>query len=178
MNARKTAAKKTGRPPAGKAKNAAGSQKLWGRMAWGVFLLPAAAVLLPTTLILGVTMLPTLAAYVVDRTQGKALTITVGLLNFTGSLPAVLALWDVGHRIGGVSRVLGEPLFWMGAYMAAGVGWTIYLALPAMLKRYYTNTTDARMRKLEDRQAALREEWGQEVSGESAKGAATAAEKG
>lgn len=158
MNARKPAA----------AKNAANSRKLWSRMAWGVFVLPAAAVLLPTTLVLGVTMLPTLSAYAVDRTPGKALTITVGMLNFSGSLPAVLALWEFGHRIGQVSRVLGEPLYWMGAYLAAAVGWSLFLVLPAMLKRHYTNNTDARMRKLEGRQATLREEWGDEVAGEHA----------
>lgn len=150
----------------GNASHARGS-KAWGRAALVVFAVPLAAFLLPTTVVLAVVMLPTMAAYIVDRTPNKAFTIAVGLLNSTGSLPAVFSLWGQGHTLGVALRVLGDPIMWMGPYLAAGFGWMIFLMLPALIRRYYEVASQARLSTLRKRQAELRDIWGNEVAGDA-----------
>ena len=56
----------------------------------GLFMLPVVAVLLPSCIVLVVNMVPTIVAYVVDRSHEKYLAITVGLLNICGALPSLV----------------------------------------------------------------------------------------
>jgi len=66
----------------------AGGAPLWMKILALILLFPFAAVLLPTTLLFFVMMAPTWVAYITDRSREKQLAITVGMLNFTGTLPA------------------------------------------------------------------------------------------
>jgi hypothetical protein len=129
-----------------------------------VLLLPLAALLLPTTLVLLVGVLPTLAAYLVDRTPGRGLTTSVGLLNVCGTLPALAELWRGGHSMMQANAVLADPFLWLVAYGAAGLGWLVVLMLPPLLRTYYALTTEGRVKLLEQRQEHLREVWGPEVT--------------
>ncbi|MDA0340832.1 MAG: hypothetical protein O3B74_04445, partial [Proteobacteria bacterium] len=54
---------------------------------------------LPTVLILSVGMLPTLAAYIVDRRREKYTTLCVGSMNFVGVIPFLATLWTEDHRV-------------------------------------------------------------------------------
>src|SRR3546814_3862268 len=56
-------------------------------------LFPFGAVLLPTTLVVSVMMATTWVAYITDRSRDKHRGITVGMLNFAGTLPAIIDLW-------------------------------------------------------------------------------------
>lgn len=136
----------------------------WKRLSIFVLLLPLAALLLPSTLVLLIGILPTLAAYLVDRPPGRGLTTSVGLLNVCGTLPALAELWRGGHSMVQANAVLGEPFLWLVAYGAAGVGWLIVLMLPPLLRTYYALTTESRVKVLEQRQEYLREVWGPEVT--------------
>lgn len=144
---------------------AAGSgRRIWRTLATLVFLLPAAAVLLPTTLVILVTMLPTLAAWLVDRQPGRALAVSVGLLNFAGSLPGVLEVWTNGHDVAAARWVLSDAGVWLAAYSAAGVGWLLFIVLPPMLRAFYARSTARRIRALQRRQEQLEKDWGPEVA--------------
>lgn len=145
-------------PPGGEARKRT-------RLFIAALLLPVAALLLPSTLVLAVCLLPALAARVADRTPNGALTVTVTLPNLCGSLPAMIELWSRGHAIGQASSVLGDPFLWLVAYGGASLGWAIYLLLPPLLRGYYALTTDARIKALERQQEILRETWGPEVGG-------------
>jgi len=138
---------------------------IWSRLAIVVFLLPASAVLLPTAIVLAVTMLPSIVARTVDRVPGKAFTVTVGMLNAAGSAPAVIQVWSMGHNLRAAELVLGNPLFWMLAYLAAALGWTIFLMLPPIMRRYYGVVSQGRVAVLQKRQDKLRELWGEAVTG-------------
>src|SRR3546814_14820716 len=93
----------TGGKAAGKA--AAGAKprkrgtKLWAKIVALVILFPFAAVLLPTTLVFSVMMAQTWVDYITDRPRDKHLGITVGMLNFAGPRPAIIARTD--ERRGG-----------------------------------------------------------------------------
>lgn len=138
---------------------------IWSRLATVVFLLPVTAVLLPTAIVLGVALLPALVALSVDRLPGRAFTVTVGLLNLAGSLPAVIEVWAQGHTLAAAQEVLTQPIFWMLAYLGAALGWMIFLSLPPILRRYFTVVTQHRMSALQKRQDTLRDVWGEAVTG-------------
>lgn len=140
-------------------------RSLWSKLAILVFLLPAAAVLLPTTIVIVVMLLPTIAAYLVDRVPGRSLALTVGLMNGAGAIPAIATLWTNGHDILAAQWVLSDLMVWLWAYGTAACGWLIFLSLPPLLHRYFTFATQSRIRGLQRRQEQLREEWGPEVTG-------------
>lgn len=140
-------------------------RSLWSKLATLVFLLPAAAVLLPTTIVIAVMLLPTIAAYLVDRVPGRSLAVTVGLMNGAGAIPAIASLWVNGHDLLAAQWVLSDLMVWLWAYGTAACGWLIFLSLPPLLRRYFTFATQSRIRGLQRRQEQLREEWGSEVTG-------------
>jgi hypothetical protein len=145
-----------------------GGSSIWTRLALVVFLLPVVVVLFPTTVVLLPMMLPTIVAFTIDRAEGRPFTITVGLLNGAGTLPAVLGVWAEGHNLAVAQGALSEVLFWFIAYLCAAIGWTIYMVLPPILRQYYGSITDSRVDALRKEQDKLIEEWGEDVTGAAA----------
>ncbi|MHA1152295.1 MAG: hypothetical protein ACTSQ7_06445 [Alphaproteobacteria bacterium] len=132
----------------------------------GLLMLPVVAVLLPSCIVLTVNMVPTIVAYVVDRSREKYLAITVGLLNICGTLPALVGLWQRGQSYDAALDIAGNPFHWLMAYGAAGIGWLVYLGLPPILRNYYGITSQARLLNHQRKQKILVEAWGEEVRGE------------
>ena len=131
----------------------------------GLLLLPVVAVLFPTCMVLASGMAPTLVAYLVDRTRAKSQAVTVGLMNFCGTLPGIVELWQHGQAYAVAGRIAMDPFFWAVAYGAAGVGWLVFMSLPPILVSFYGAVTDRRVSTLRKRQSALVEAWGEEVGG-------------
>jgi hypothetical protein len=153
------------RKPAGREATAApGGRRLWRSLSVIVLLLPAAAVLLPTTLVLTVCLLPTLAAWLVDRQPGRPVATAVCLLNLAGSLPGVIEVWINGHTVSAAQWVLADAVTWLAAYGAAAVGWLLFALLPPLLRAYHARGTARRIRQLHKRQEALEKDWGPEVA--------------
>jgi len=132
----------------------------------GLLMLPVVAVLLPSCIVLTVNMVPTIVAYVVDKSREKYLAITVGLLNICGTLPALAALWQQDQSYDAALDIVGNPFHWLVAYGAAGIGWLVYLGLPPILEHYYGITSQARLLDHQRKQQILVEAWGEEVRGE------------
>ncbi len=132
----------------------------------GLLMLPVVAVLLPSCIVLTVNMVPSIVAYVVDKSREKYLAITVALLNICGTLPALADLWQQGQSYAAAVDVSGNPFHWLMAYGAAAIGWTIYLGLPPILRHYYNITSQARLLNHQHKQQVLVEVWGEEVRGE------------
>ena len=147
-----------------------GGRSIWYWLAMLVFIVPMAVFLLPTTVVLAVLMLPTIVALLTDSTPGRSVLVTVGLLNGVGSMPAVFEVWSQGHYLVEALAVIGQPIYWLIAYVAAGLGWTIFLGLPPILRQYYQVATDLRVKQLKKRQDELEDLWGEAVSGKQAAG--------
>lgn len=130
-----------------------------------VLLLPVIAVLMPTIILLGIGLAPTIVAYMVDRSYEKYQPITVGMLNVCGVLPAVVRLWSDGQAYASAFRIAADPFTMLVAYGAAAVGWAVYLALPLILAHYYAISTETRLRGLRARQDRLVDAWGEEIAG-------------
>src|SRR4051812_49913471 len=87
-----------------------------------LILFPAGLVFLPSTILLAVGMIPTAVAYVVDRDPDKTAPMTVGGLNFVGVVTFLVNLWQAGHTMAALSKVLTDPFAWLVMYGAAGLG--------------------------------------------------------
>src|SRR4051812_49622631 len=103
-----------------------------------LILFPAGLVFLPSTILLAVGMIPTAVAYVVDRDPDKTAPMTVGGLNFVGVVTFLVNLWQAGHTMAALSKVLTNPFAWLVMYGAAGLGWSLYYRVTPPLAGWVT----------------------------------------
>ncbi len=120
---------------------------------------------LPTVLILCVGMLPTFAAYLIDRRREKYTTLCVGSMNFVGVIPFLATLWTEDHSFDMAFKILGDPLGWLMMLGAAGIGWAIYFVAPSIVAMFMAARIEQLIERLKSRQTELVEEWGPGVSG-------------
>ncbi len=123
-----------------------------------------AAVTLPSVLILGIGMLPTLAAMITDRRKEKYATLCVGCMNFTGVMPFMIRLWTEDHSYDHAFTVIADPFTWLVMYGAAALGWAIYFVAPGIVGMFIGLRTEQRIQRLRRRQRDLVEEWGPGVA--------------
>ncbi len=129
-----------------------------------VSLLPLAALTLPTLIVVGLGLLPTVSAAIFERGSRKSLAATVGMLNLTGCLPLVVDLWSHGQSFAAIRLVLGDTMPWMIAYGAAGLGWLLYYATPPFIATYLAVVSETRVRVFRLSQRKLAELWGEEIA--------------
>jgi len=120
---------------------------------------------LPTVLVLGLGMLPTLAAMMVDQRREKYTTLCVGCMNFVGVLPFVAQLWSEDHSYAKAFEIMADPFAWLTMLGAAGLGWCIYLLAPGVVSMGIAMRIEQRIGRLRRRQRELVEEWGPGVAG-------------
>lgn len=139
---------------------------LWQKALLGLLSLPLAALVLPSLMILAIGMVPTFVAFIADRTRERYLTITIGLPNACGCLPALVNLWAMGQSFSNAQIVLSDPFGWAVAVGAAGLGWLVYMSAPPVAAVYYASSARMREQTLKRQQKSLIETWGEEVAGE------------
>ncbi len=131
-----------------------------------ILLLPAAALMAPTAIVLVAALMPTFAARLIDSSPGRYLTWTVLGMNAVGALYFLHELWSMGEDFGVVAIVLGDPIGWLAAFAGAGVGWVLYLGMPAIVAQMAGTQSALRLRRVRRDLAQLTEEWGPTVAGE------------
>ena len=130
-----------------------------------ILLVPVAVMLLPVTLVLIPAMLPTVVARIVDPGPGRHLSITVGCLNFAGSLWFLHDLWAADLRFSAIMPTLSDMMGWLAALLGAGCGWTLNWVMPVISRRIAETKSSLRLSRLRKRQAELVEQWGEPVRG-------------
>jgi hypothetical protein len=118
---------------------------------------------LPTMLVLTLGLLPTLVALVVDLEPRKYAARCVGALNLAGIMPFLMALWAGNHDLMAAMKILTDVYAWLVIYLAAGLGWITYLALPSVAGLIMQLSAARRIHRLESRQKKLAHDWGQGV---------------
>ena len=131
-----------------------------------LLVIPAAMVMLATTVLLLVGMIPTMVAFVIDRDPDKPAPITVGGLNFCGCLPFAIDLWKHGGGVAQVMKLLVDPMAWLVMYGAAAVGWAFFFGIPPLVASAEIMRSERRVELLKTKKVALVKEWGPEVAGE------------
>lgn len=137
---------------------------------WQVKLLSAAilvmaAILLPTTIVLLVGMLPTIVLLLVDKTAGRSRAITIGAMNMAGCAPFIMELWMKGHTIDMAMVYILQPRTIVVMYLAAAIGYMIEWAVVHIVSGVVVQKARGRIVEIEKQQAALCDRWGREVTG-------------
>lgn len=126
----------------------------------------AAGILLPTTLLLFLGMLPTLIVLLFDQTVNKSRVVTVGAMNAAGCMPFVLELWSRGHTVNIALEYAINPRTIIVMYMAAGIGYMIEWVMTGLVAGIMVQKAKTRISEIEKRQNDLETRWGPEVTGE------------
>ena len=130
-----------------------------------LLIMPSMIVFGPTALLVLAGMVPTIVAWMVDRTQNKYSAYCVGCMNLAGTVPFALKLWTGTNDLTEAVHILGDPLTLLGMYSAASFGWILYFIVPAIVENMVSLSTDSYVKKLDVRRKELVEEWGEEVAG-------------
>jgi hypothetical protein len=133
---------------------------------FGLFLLVAAGIFLPTTIFLALAMLPTLVAAIADRSKRKYKALTVGAMNLAGCMPFLISLWTKGQTISGAVNLITNPQTFVVVWMAAAVGYLIDWAMSGIVMTMMMQRSAGRLKEIQKRQAELVQRWGDEVSGD------------
>ncbi|MDK9720095.1 MAG: acyl-CoA synthetase [Rhodospirillales bacterium] len=136
------------------------------RITIGLLLLgpPMLFFFLPTWTFLFLAMLPTVVAFVVDRTPYRYAWVSVAGLNFAGVAPYLMKLWFEAHTMNNAFKILGNPFDLIVMYGAAGLGWVLHMSLPPVVGAWLDVTSQRRLGQLRDTQRRLLSEWGEEVA--------------
>ena len=130
-----------------------------------LFLAVAAGLFLPTSIVLGAAMIPSLVALMVDQDPDKLGTITVAPINFCGALPTAMSLWSSNNTVPHALHLLSEPLAWLIMYGAAAIGWVLYFVIPPIISSFVVRRHQAEITRLTEHQEKLVAEWGADVAG-------------
>jgi hypothetical protein len=110
-----------------------------------------------------IALAPTVAAVLTDKDPEKHAAIAVGAMTLGAMIPLVLGQFTAKPSSG--YNVLRDPFAWLSVYAAAGIGWAIHSAVPAVTVFLSDLRADWRRKDLLKLQDDLAEEWGQEVKG-------------
>lgn len=138
---------------------------IWVLLCLGLFLLIAPAIVI---LVAG-GMVPTLVAWVCDRTEEKYATFCVGGMNFTGIFPYILELWTKNNTVSAALDLFADVFSLAVMYGAAGFGWAIFLSVPPVVAAFINVMAQARLKTLKASQEIIIEEWGPETENDAQK---------
>ncbi len=136
--------------------------------------------MLPTVVFLFLSMLPTLAALVIEvgsKSKLKYKWLCIGGLNFTGTLPFLFKLWFNDNTFDGAISLFLEHVSFIVIYLTAGGGWIFYRCIPPVVLSFLEMSDQRRVVHLRELQAKLVAKWGEEVVDENSAKTAAPLEK-
>lgn len=120
---------------------------------------------LPSTLLLCFAMLPSVVAHIIDRSLQRSKAFSVGILNFAGALPFLLALWSKGNDVGTVLDILRQPITITVIYAIAGCGYLVESVVTDIVAKVMMQKSNMRIKAILSRQEDLKDRWGDYVDG-------------
>lgn len=115
--------------------------------------------------ILAIGMIPTFVAAIVDRTEGKMRTLTIGAINFAGCAPFMVEIFQKGNNIEVAINYIIQPRTIVVIYFAAAMGYLIDWAMTGIVSSIMVQKSKSRLKEIKKEQEALAERWGAEVTG-------------
>ena len=136
-----------------------GTKFMW----WAIIIGGMMMASLSSMMILLFGMLPTLVAYIIDRSPRNYAMYCVGGMNLSGVFPYLLELWTGNHDIDAAIEILTNPASLLVMYAAAGFGWMLFMAIPPLVGAVMTVMSERRLTYLHDKQKDIVKEWGEDV---------------
>jgi hypothetical protein len=135
------------------------------KVVWILLCLVALLVIsLPTVILLLFGMLPTIVAWVSDRSEQKYRTFCIGGMNFSGVFPFLSDIWFKNHSTDAAVRIMTNVFDLMVIYGAAAFGLMMYFAVPPVITQFISAMLQRRVQLLRTQQQTIVEEWGEGVS--------------
>lgn len=138
---------------------ARGAKLVWWAIIIGIMMMWS----LSSVMILLFGMLPTLVAFIIDRSPRNYAMYCVGGMNFSGVFPYLLELWTGNHDIDTAIDILTDVFNLLVMYSGAGFGWMLFMAIPPLVGAVMTVMSERRLAHLKDSQKAIIKEWGEDV---------------
>jgi hypothetical protein len=108
-------------------------------------------------------LLPTLVAFIIDKSSKKYSTFCVGAMNITGVFPAMLELWAGQNNITHAIQIITNVFDLFVMYAAASFGWLLYIAIPPVVNALLAVASQHRVTQLREKQRDLIMEWGEDI---------------
>lgn len=124
---------------------------------------PIGLMIVPTMIVLGVALVPTGVAFLLERRKGLYGGLTVGAMNLAGAAPFLADLWFGGHTVENAIGIITNVFAWMSFYGAALFGWAIYSTTPSVIGTFMAMTAGRRITTLREQQKDLVQKWGPDV---------------
>ena len=145
------------KPVSGEWQAQSGAMLLWiGGLVCGV----AAALAVPTALLMVVLLAPTLVALAIEPVPGRPFARAMLLCGLAASVFPVRTLWDQGHSLQASLALAADPSTLGVAWSAAGVGWLLCEFAPVLVRVVLESASLSRAARLRAARARLEEEWG------------------
>ena len=119
---------------------------------------------LPSIILVFFGMLPSIVAFIIDRSKQRNTAFCVGGINFCGVFPYLIDLWGGANTIELSIKILTDVFSLIVMFGAAGFGWLVYLSLPPVIAAFLSVMAQHKLSSLRTTQRQLIEEWGEDVS--------------
>ena len=130
-----------------------------------VVLLSIILVKFPESIILLlVGLLPTMVAFIIDKSSGKYATLCVGAMNIAGTSPSIFMLWAGQNSFAQAIQIITNVFDLVIMYGAAGFGWILYIIIPSAVRTLLNIIAQRRISRLRNLQRDLISEWGKKVA--------------
>ena len=111
-------------------------------------------------------MLPSIVAFIVDRSSHGRIFKIVTLFNLAGVFPFLLDIvWLHNNNYTAMQSKMGDPTVWFIMFFSAGIGWCMVWATPYLVMGILKGVQQGRIMHLESIQRRLEKEWGPEIKG-------------
>ena len=154
----------TASPKAQGAPQAAAQKKPFGILWIAITFMLVVIFSLPTVILLFFGMMPTLVAYIIDRTPQRYSAYCVGGFNFAGVFPYLMKLWLGSHEISFAFGIVTNVFTLLVMYGTAEFGWMVLVGVPPVVGAFLEVVSQRRVAELIEIQKKLIAEWGPEVS--------------
>lgn len=108
-------------------------------------------------------MLPSIAAFILDRGAGRFASQTIAACNFTGILPFLFDIGMTYEKSVAAQRTMFDPFTWLVIGGFSLIGLMLIFVLPHISAIIFTFRAEIKLSKLKKEQEELKEEWGDEV---------------
>ncbi len=121
------------------------------------------AVFLPSAVLIGCGILPTIAVFMVAEKQNTAQGIVMFNFNIIGISPHLFTLWSQGHTLPNVINILHDPATWTVMYGSAFLGWGFYIFMTFIIHNVIVLLIENKMNSIKKQQKSIISKWGSEV---------------
>ena len=133
-------------------------------LAWGLLIATMFMVIsLPSMILILFGMMPSIFAWIIDKSEKKYAMFSVLGMNLSGLLPYLMDIWFQDHTTEAAISILSNLFDLMVIYGAAIFGWILYVSLPPVIITFLIVISDRRIVLLESNQRKITKEWGEDI---------------